>query len=218
MPLSLIDAHKVFLIDVCLKDRLYHHDIHISTSDHGLDIHYLLQSALEFALHTPQSAIQFFKKLDESQNECIQVVLENWLKDSKLICSIYDIRNYPATSKEDFGKYLTVQDITPVDEALEHFKEFLGDEDLLDDHSRIEKVTIEKGGNKGIYSLKTPLNLTSFSQKLLDLAISRGGSLVFKVNTYPYFEIQYPDRTTTGIWLNLDTTAVSEFTHEVEGI
>jgi hypothetical protein len=218
MPLSLIDAHKVFLIDLCNKENLYHHDIHISTSDHGLDIHYLLQSALEFALHTPQSSIQFFKKLDENKNECIQVVLENWLVDSKLICSIYDIRNYPATSKEEFGKFLMVQDITPVKDAIEHFKEFLGDDDLLDDHSRIERVTIEKGEDRCIYELKSPMNLTSLSQKLLELAISRNGSLVFKVNTYPYFEIQYPDRTTTGVWLNIDVTAISDLDHEVEGI
>lgn len=219
--LSLIDAHKVFLIDISLggeQQELYHHDIHISTSDHSMDVHYLLQSALEFILHTPQSVMQISKAKDEFGNDCVRVLLENWEKGSKLFCTIFNVKDYPASTKEDFVKYLSVQDIVPQEHALEHFREFLGDDDMDDDNSTIELVTVEKGSERSIYKLRNRMNLTSLCQKLIDIAFSKEGSLVFKVNTYPYFELQYPDRTTTGVWLNLDTTAGSDSTHELEGI
>jgi hypothetical protein len=183
-----------------------------------MDVYYLLQSALEFILHTPKSVMQISKAKDEYGNDCVRVILENWEKGSKLFCTIFNVRDYPASMKEDFVKYLSVQDIVPQAQALEHFKEFLGDEDMDDDNSIIELVTVEKGADKAVYKLQTRMNLTSLCQKLIDIAFSKEGSLIFKVNLYPYFELQYPDRSTTGVWLNLDTTAVSAMNHELEGI
>ena len=221
MSLSLVDAHKVFLVDVCLGNpqEFFHHDLFISNSDQGgSDMKFLLQSALEFILHTPRSVMQICKVKDEFDNECIRVSLENWIKESKLLCSIYDIKDYPASAKEDFVKFLSVQDIIPQAQILDHFHEFLGEEEMEEDVSKIELITIEKGNDRCIYNLKNPKNLTSLTQQLLDIVFSFGGSLTFKVNIYPYFELQYPDRTTTGVWLNKDTTAASKIPHELEGI
>lgn len=217
---SLIDAHMVFLIDVTSAGgELFHHDLFISNSETGgQNLCFLYQSALEFALKTPQGVVQIFNTKDDFQNPCVRIVLENWERGSRLVCSIFDVKNYPAAAKMDFARFLSIQDITHQGWAPDHFKEFLGEEDLDEDRSKIELLTVEKDGMRTIYRLKNPSNLTSLTEKLLAIAFENDGSLVFKVNTYPYFEIQYPDKTTTGFWLNLDTSAKDSFIHELKGI
>jgi hypothetical protein len=208
--LTLIDAHDVFLIDICLNNiDLYSQDLFISNSQYSVR-ESIYQSALEFILHTPNSQMQVSNSRDSYDNECIQLVLENWDKKSKLICYNYDLRNYPASYKEDFEKYLNSKEITPKKVALEHFKEFLGETELEEDLSKIATIMLEFESKKYLYLLKEIQNLTTLTINLVDFAMRNQGSLTFKINLYPYFEIQYPDRTTLGVWLNPSSEAVEE--------
>jgi hypothetical protein len=213
---SLIDAHEVFLIDFYYNHTLYHQDLFIATSEHNPQ-ESLYQSALEFVLHNPQSLLQVYKILDEFDNPCIQINLENWEKNSRLICNNYDLKNYPSYHKEAFEKYLNTKEITPLKIAQNHFKEFLSDEELQEDKSQIEILMIEKENKKYLHKLNKIRNLTTLTLDLLNIILDKEGSLIFKVNLYPYFELQYPDKS-LGIWLNMDTSASFEVIPELEGL
>jgi hypothetical protein len=205
---SLIDAQEIFLLDFYYQNSLYHHDLFIATSQHNPQ-YSLYQSALEFILHNPKSILQAFKIQDEFDNTCTQINLENWEKGSRLICNNYDLKNYPISYRESFEKYLNTKEITPYKIAYNHFKEFLSDEELEEDKSQIEIIMVEKGDKKYLYKPNKIRNLTTFTIDLLNLILSKGGSLIFKINTYPYFELQYPDNYSLGIWLNIDINAPS---------
>lgn len=210
--LSLIDAHEVFLIDICKPGDYFHQDLVISTSE-DLVKESLFQSALEFVLHNPQSLFQASFVKDEFGNDYMQLLLEK--EEFKLICNNYEIKDYSNTYKEAFSRFLSAKDITPSQEAIQVFPEFLGDSELLEDKSRIEKVTVEKDGLFTTHQLKRPSTLTTFTLSLLELVKKSSGSLFFKVNTYPYFEIQYLDKTSTCIWLNTHNQKDSQFIHEL---
>jgi hypothetical protein len=103
--------------------------------------------------------------------------------------------------KNDFAKHCDAKLVTPNAQAVKIFPQILGDDEMIEDLSKIEVVTIQHSdGIKAKSRLENPCTVTDFGLKLLD-RLNQDESLWFKVITYPLFEVQKPNRTFTQYWL-----------------
>jgi hypothetical protein len=203
--LSLIDAHRIFLVDINDGNTdFYHQDLHIATTEDNFDFSNLFQSAIDFVLKNPNCVAEVLSTTDEFQNPCLRLVLENWPKNMKLYCNVYDVKMMPNIVKDDFAKFLSISEITPKKKAVLAFQEFLGESDLEDDRSSLDVVTISMIFGKTNHKMKKSRSVTELMEWLTDFATRTHSSLFFKVETYPVFEIHSPDRQITRIWLSYE--------------
>jgi hypothetical protein len=201
--LSLIDAHKIFLVDVNDGNTdFYHQDLYIVTGEDAFDFSNILQSGIDFVLRNQNCVMELLSTQDEFQNPCLRIVLENWPNNIKLYCNIYDVKMFPNIVKEDFAKYLATSEITPKARAVKCFKEFLGDSELEADESKIDTVTVSMIFGKTNHKMKKVRSVTELAKWLMDFAIRTSSSLFFKIEVYPVFELHSPDKQVTQIWLN----------------
>jgi hypothetical protein len=185
---NLLDAKSIICLDVILGDMpSIRHDVCAFEDNSGLDS--ILQCCIEFVLLQPQSFFQM-----EKHESGWKITVENWEKKSRLLVTHYDNSNKPITWKTVLAQQLGETEIHYNSEVVKHFEAILGDSEFVEDRSKIPYFTrqIYEGAKltdtEVIEQTSCP-SVTTFA-KLLMAQLGSQQSLWFRVEEYPYFEIQ----------------------------
>lgn len=198
--MNLFDSRIIVLIDVLFPngEQIRHNVVGFEETEITGD---LLQSCIEFVLANENGQVQIFKTTDEHEFDCIRFLAEDFKTRTKLIASLYDSNKKSMLWKNDFARHCEAKQVIASSPAIKIFPQILGDAEMVEDHSKIEVVTLQHSdGTKAKTRLETPCTVTEFGLKLLD-RLEAEESLWFKVVTYPLYEVQRPNRTFTQYWL-----------------
>lgn len=170
------------------------HDV--MQSPDPLDFDGLLQAAIEFVFATRTSSLTI-KRIKFPFPATI-LTAENHEDGGRLICTCYDLEGWSPLELAEIVPTLPTK-FTPSRAAVESFPQILGDYPLDDDRSLVEGYTFcdmkFRDSERHWVPLETPLTVTGFVKHLLTTASElEDAQVVFKIPTYPLFEIQDLER------------------------
>jgi hypothetical protein len=166
------------------------HDV--MQSPDPLDFDGLLQSALEFVFATRTSSLTI--KTIKLPFPATILTAENHEDGGRLTCTCYDLAGW---SPQELAEIIPIfpTKFSPSKAAVASFPQILGDFPLEDDRSLVEGYTFcdmkVRDSERMWVNLPEPRPLTRFVRDLMQTAAElEDGQVVFKIPTYPLFEIQ----------------------------
>lgn len=166
------------------------HDV--MQSPDPLDFEGLLQAAIEFVFATRTSSLTV--KTVKLPFPATTLIAENHEDGGRLTCTCYDLAGW---SPQELAEIIPIfpTKFSPSKAAVASFPQILGDFPLEEDRSLVEGFTFSdmkfRDKERQWVPLEHPKTVTQFALDMIKLASElEDGQVVFKIPTYPLFEIQ----------------------------
>jgi hypothetical protein len=198
--MDLMAANSLIIIEFSHNGTLLAlHDIF--TDSNRLDIRGLIQSGIEFVFAQTNSTLTI-NKLSSGY----QVLIESCVDkvNSSLTCKCFDTFGWSMLDRSNFiQENISGREIESTKLAMDIFPQILEEGELLEDGSKIKGYTKREKGDEGdgVWEDILPCSLTELLMSRAS-RLTESETLVFKIPTYPMFEIQnIPNMTFTQHWL-----------------
>jgi hypothetical protein len=165
-------------------------------SSESIDFDGLLQAALEFVFATKTATLTV--KTSRLPFPATVLVVENHEDGGRLTCTYYDTSAWSPMEMAELLPTLPSQ-WSPSKAAVLSFPQILGDAPLDEDRSLVEGYTFsdmrERDSQRRWTPLEAPMSITGFLRSLMvEAAKLESGQVVFRIPTYPVFEVQDLDK------------------------
>lgn len=189
--LTLIDCHWMgpednsasFRCDICA-------DLEPATAS-------LVQCALEFALNTPGSQVEF-RRSDKFLNPLV-ILCEHPNAEINLEFTHYDLSEVPLVERGQLLESLAPVEHYPLGKNLaELFPTLMGAESLKEDRSVIKAITLQQHTGEKVKQEISPINLTQLAMSEI-ANLHQMQNLVFTVLEWPVLKRTFSD-SWTRIW------------------
>ena len=187
---------QAFVVVEYMKGSVLYPVHDLLQSQDPVDLEGLLQASLEFIFATKTSTLTV--KSTKLPFPSTVIVAENHEDGGRLTCTYYNTTGWSPMEIAELMPSLPTQ-WSPSKAAIQSFPQILGDSPLEFDRSQVDGYTFcdmrERDAQRRWISLENPLTITAFLQKLMEKASQlENGQVVFRIPTYPVFEVQDLDR------------------------